>query len=117
MLMKYDKIIRIPSYELEREMKREYDIEINIKKLMFSNKEHHCTCGKALCNYLYIDEDNKSYIEECKKKGEKGNIEFYYRYLVYTHLQKLFPKEETILIDICLDLEETNKLIWNMGRR
>ena len=75
-------------------MKREYDIEINIKKLMFSNNEHHCTCGKALCNYLYIDEDNKSYIEECKEKGEKGNIEFYYRYLVYTHLQKLFPKEE-----------------------
>ena len=32
MPMKYDKVIRIPSYELEREMKREYDIEINIKK-------------------------------------------------------------------------------------
>lgn len=114
MSMKYDKVIRIPSYELEREMKREYDIEINIKKLMFSNKDHDCTCGRALCSYLYLDD--KEYIKACEDKSKDGDIEFQYRYLVYTHLQKLFPKAKSVLIDIWLDLEETNKLIWNVGR-
>ena len=93
--MFYSKNIVVKEESIKKEMKLQYDIEIESVPYTLFGEYYSGTCM-----WLPLGADINAELEELQKEADNGDENALHKIMIIEHLRDIFPDDNQILIDI-----------------
>lgn len=92
--MKFSTNIVIEADTIQKEMKLQYDIEMEDPRYVLFGEYYDCNCA-----WLGIGEDADILLEELQEDADNGDEDALHKLMVIKHLRDCFPGIEAVLVD------------------